>query len=408
MSQKPATHGSENRLPLTALRSQFPLLRDVAYFQTGSLAPLADAVRDATVYAFEAEGTSGLAGPSAYQTLSQECEGHRARLAEFLGVSASEVGWTANTTTAIRFAVGSLEWRPGDTLITTNREHISTRSLLAGLRQRHGVESVEVEAGAGDDRLLSDLDRALRRSRTPKLLLLSQVSCQDGRRLPVAEASRIARSAGVTVLVDAAQSLGQFPVNLRELGCDMAVGSAHKWLLGPAGLGFLFVSRECLIEFSPAFVMAPLPLDTPERPAPKENVPSLAARIEIGTAGLAVRAGLAAALDLIEGAGLPEIETHVMQLTAMLGDGLGTMPVIERLSPTEIERSSGITSFTVPGSSYAQLESFVSCLWDSERVVAKVQVEQPAVRVSIAGFNDESDVARLLRGIQAGLKLLTT
>jgi len=77
-----------------------------------------------------------------------------------------------------------------------------------------------------------------------RLLIMSQVANIDGRRLPVAEATQIARARGVITLIDGAQSVGGFPVNVQEIGADFYSGSAHKWLMGPEGCGILYIHRD--------------------------------------------------------------------------------------------------------------------------------------------------------------------
>ncbi len=385
---------------LAALRDRIPLLREVAYFQTGSLAPLITGVRDAMVFALETEGTTALAGPGAYSAFHQQAEQHRSRLAAFLGAGPAEIGWATNTTTALRYAIDSLDWHPGDTLITTNREHISTRSLQRGLEDRRSVGTSSIEASGGDDRFLSELERCLSTERSPRLVLMSHVSCQDGRRLPVAEAARLAHDRGIPVLVDGAQSLGQFPIDLREIDCDMLVGSAHKWLLGPAGLGFLYVADRGLAPFSPPFAMAPL---DQARSCSGTGRGPVAAGMELGTAGMAAQAGLAAALDEIDRIGLPYLQHHVARLTGQLRAELQTLPGISLLSPAEPALGCGIVGFTIAGSDHARLTSIVAALWESDRVVAKVQVEHPSIRVSIAAFNTEDDVCRLTRALGVAL-----
>ena len=159
------------------------------------------------------------------------------------------MAWTYNTTTASRLAIMGVDWQAGDRLAVSDVEHVSTMRAAAGLAQSRGVETTVIpstepgEPGyAGSGFFLEQLDRLL----TPahRMLVISHVSNIDGRRLPVAEAARIARARGVRTLVDGAQSLGIFPVDAGEIGADFYSGSVHKWLLGPPGIGFLVVPRR--------------------------------------------------------------------------------------------------------------------------------------------------------------------
>lgn len=384
---------------LAALRADIPLMKEVAFFQTGSLAPLATPVRAAIIDALDHEGERALHGPAALGSLHDRAVAARSRVASFVGAQPEELAWTVNTTTSIRFAIGSLDWRAGDRLLTTNHEHISTRALQAGLRDRYGAETIVANAAAGPDQLLTELETALRTEPRIRLLLTSHVSCQDGRRLPVEEVVRLGHAHDVAVMVDGAQSLGQFPIDLNELGCDMLVGSAHKWLLGPAGLGFLYVARSGLPRFRSGFAMAPNDPDAAEPDAPRP----LASRVEMGTQGSAGAAGLAAAVERLDRIGLVEIERHARTLTDRLFTGLRDLPGVTIATPTEPEQRTGLSAFTIEGYTHDRLRELTAALWEREQVVAKVQIEQPSIRVSIAAFNTADDIDRLLRALTTQL-----
>ena len=162
-------------------------------------------------------------------------------------------------------AISSFDWQAGDKLAVTDVEHLSTRSLADGMKQRWGVETTVIASGDGPaytpDYFLDQLDRHL----TPdhRLLIMSHVANIDGRRLPVAEATQIARARGVKTLIDGAQSVGGFPVNVAEIGADFYSGSVHKWLMGPAGVGFLVIDRQQRTEYNPYFLPIPQGSNTP-------------------------------------------------------------------------------------------------------------------------------------------------
>ncbi|MFQ5858355.1 MAG: aminotransferase class V-fold PLP-dependent enzyme [Anaerolineae bacterium] len=400
MKTSHANSESDNLTWQPAFRAEFPLLQKVSYFQTGSVAPLSNTVREAVIHTLDAEGDAGLTSPRLLENLGPQIEATRAHLAAFLGVSSTELGWTNNATMAIHYVIGSIQWQPDDVLVTSSTEHISTRTLQQGLAQRRGVRNVIVPVEEGDQPFLRSLEQTLDREHQTRLLLLSHVSCLDGRRLPVAEATRLAHAHGVPVLVDGAQAVGQFPVNISDVGCDFYAGSARKWLLGPAGLGFLYVTQARLDRFFPDFVMAPG--DTPpESQEEQADSLSVARRTEIGTQSLATRAGLDAALTLLETVGLTTIERYVARLSAHLRTGLQALPGISILTPLGNQQSSGITSFTLPDNDLDHVQHAVSELGERARVVVKVQLEFPAVRVSIAAFNTQDDVERLLQGLSS-------
>jgi selenocysteine lyase/cysteine desulfurase len=235
---------------------------------------------------------------------------------------------------------------------------------------------------------LAHLDRLL----TPdhRLLIISHVSCLDGRRLPVVEAVRLAHRRGVRVLADGAQSVGQFPIDVAAIGADFYAGSLHKWLLGPAGLGYLVVAQDQLPDFNPGF----LPLDCDD-----ENALSAAGRSEVGTHSPSLRLGASHAVELLQRIGLERIETHIRCLTDRLRQGLAHIPGFEMLSPVSWELSSGITSLDFPGCSAQRVQELIDGIWEEYRVVVKFQVDFGGIRISVAAFNSEGEVDRLLAAL---------
>lgn len=373
-----------------AFRAEFPLLERVTYLQTGSLSPLATSVRAATIDMLDDAGSFRLAGQREFAECHQRAEGARAHLAAFLNVNPAQIGWTTNTSLAIRFAFGQVDWKPGDVLISTDTEHVGTRAARDGLSARWGVEHAIVSAGEGDDAFLQAFADTLNRQPAARLVFLSHVSCQDGRRLPVAEATRLAHAAGVPVAIDGAQAVGQFPVDVAAIDCDWYLGSGHKWLFSPPGLAYVYAKD--VPGFRSDFLL----------PAPEgQNDSPMARRMEIGIEGWAVRAGLDAGLRLLECIGMGTIEAYVAGLSGRLRNGLANLPNCSVVTPDRAGCSSGITSFTVANGNVDRTRLVVDSVWEQARIFIKFQSERPVVRVSIAAFNTEDDIDRLLAVLES-------
>ncbi len=158
---------------------------------------MSDSTQDVLVQALRDENHTALLGSDAYATLAEQAEQARGALAALIGVAPEEVAWLSNTSSAVRFAVASLPWQPGDRLAISSVEHVSTRTLARGVEQVTGRATTVIPAGNGSDYRPECFLEALAEHLTPdhRLVILSHVSCLDGRRLPVAEATRLARSA---------------------------------------------------------------------------------------------------------------------------------------------------------------------------------------------------------------------
>jgi selenocysteine lyase/cysteine desulfurase len=336
-------------------------------------------------------GSVRLAGTQDFAACHQRAEAARAHLAAFLNVKPEQIGWTSNTSLALRHALDQVDWQPGDVLISTDAEHVGTRAARDGLSARSDVRHAIVPACEGDDAFLSAFAETLNRESGARMALLSHVSCQDGRRLPIKEAVVLAHKAGVPVAIDAAQSIGQFPVDVTDIGCDWCVSSGHKWLLSPPGLAY--VIAKDVRSFRSRFLL-PASIDgTSEDP--------MARRLEIGIEGWATRAGLDVGLTLLESIGLDHLEAYVSSLSDRLRDGLATLPRYEVVTPRGCGASSGITSFTVAGGDPDATRATVDTLWNRERIFVKYQPERPVIRVSIAAFNTAEEIDRLLAALES-------
>ena len=216
-----------------------------------------------------------------------------------LNIKEEELSIDTNTSRAMQQIVRGLNWQPGDEFVMTSLEHVSTYGLSYSLTQEHGVtvKVLEVEL-LTDEALLAELAAAL--NERTRLICLSHIASPDGRLLPIKEAAAIAHDAGVPVMLDLAQSVGQMPVDLAALGCDFAVGSGHKWLLGPMGTGYIFVAEGQMSGFRPNLIPDRSPWALAADPTPASTARS---RTEIGTYNHALVVGLGRAVEIVESIG---------------------------------------------------------------------------------------------------------
>lgn len=168
--------------------------------------------------------------------------------ARLLGCAAEEIAFADSATRAWTAAFYAFDFQPGDRILAGSAEYGS--NLVALLhQQRRGVEIVwvpEDESGQIDVAALE----ALIDPRV-KLICLTQVPSGGGLVNPAAAVGRVAKAAGIPYLLDACQALGQLPVNVAEIGCDLLCGTGRKFLRGPRGTGLLYVRRSLLEQLQP-------------------------------------------------------------------------------------------------------------------------------------------------------------
>jgi selenocysteine lyase/cysteine desulfurase len=160
-----------------------------------------------------------------------------------------------NATVAFAQALSAFDFERGDVILTTRNDYVSNQLMYLSLAERRGVEVVRAEElteGGVDPESV----RSLIRERRPRVVALTWVPTSSGLVQPAAEVGRLCREAEVPYLVDACQAVGQMPIDAPALHCDFMAATSRKFLRGPRGLGFLYVSDGAL-----AAGLAPLHID---------------------------------------------------------------------------------------------------------------------------------------------------
>jgi selenocysteine lyase/cysteine desulfurase len=168
-----------------------------------------------------------------------------AHVAKVLGAEPRNIAVVENSTVAFFQALSAFDFKPGDVIVTTRNDYISNQLAYLSLARRYGVEvrrAADLASGGADPQSVKEL---LRDSRV-RLLAVTWVPTNSGLMQPVAAIGEIAGAAGIPYLVDGCQAVGQIPVDVAKLRCDFFSGTARKFLRGPRGIGFLYVSDRSL------------------------------------------------------------------------------------------------------------------------------------------------------------------
>ena len=290
-------------LDIPALRAQFPILqrqirgKPLVYLDNGATTQKPQAVLDA-IDACYRECNSNVHRGAHY--LSDEAtarfEGARQTVADFLNASREEIIWTRGTTESINLVARCLDTRfaVGDEIIISTLEHHSNIVPWQMLCERTGAQ-LKVIPLHNDGSLDLDAYRALLNERT-RLVAITQVSNSLGTVNPVADIIRDAKAAGALTLIDGAQAVSHFTVDVRALDCDFYAFSGHK-LFGPTGIGVLYGRRE-LLEAMPPWLGGGEMIETVSFARSTWN--QLPYKFEAGTPNIAGAIGLGAAIGWLE------------------------------------------------------------------------------------------------------------
>jgi cysteine desulfurase / selenocysteine lyase len=323
-----------------AIREDFPILHEKAhgqpliYFDNAATSQKPRSVLDALRRYYEHNNANVHRGLHELSSRATEAyEGSRRRVADFLGAaSPDEIVFTRGTTESINLvaqAWGGKFLREGDVILLTEMEHHSNLVPWQLLAERTGVRLRFVPVHDDGTLALEQLSSLL--TREVKLFAFTHVSNSLGTINPVAHLCEKARAIGALTLVDAAQSVGHAPINVRELGCDFLAFSGHK-MCGPTGIGALYARAEVLDAIPPWHGGGEMIVSvTLERSAFKK-APH---RFEAGTPNIAGAIGLEAAIDYIEQIGRPAIFEHDTELAHYAMERLDELPGMRVLGPRE-------------------------------------------------------------------------
>ena len=212
-------------------------------------------------------------------------------------------------------------FRPGDRILTARAEYAANYVAYLQTAQRTGV-AVEVIPDDPDGVLDPAALQRMIDDRV-RLIAITWIPTNGGLVNPAAEVGRIARAAGIPYLLDACQAVGQMPVDVTALGCDMLAATGRKFLRGPRGTGFLYVRRELLARLEPPMIdHFGAPWVTPDTYRLRDD----ARRFETWENNYAARLGLGVAVDYALALGLEAIEARCGALASRLREGLRQIP----------------------------------------------------------------------------------
>lgn len=379
---------------LARIRAGIPALANTIYLNTGTFGPMPTVVADEIRRVYGEIERQGTFSPAIFWQMELEgFEALRQQVAALLHVDPAEVALTRNVTDGINIVLHGLDWQPGDQVILTDQEHPSGTVPWLALAERTGVELRWLALTNDADEIAARFQSLL----TPRTRLaqLSHVSCLTGLRLPIEQLSRLARQAGVLTLVDGAHAEGQFAVDVAALDCDFYAACGHKWLLGPQGVGMLYVRREHVERLRPIWLGWDVaqPFDRATR---SYQLQDTAARFEQSTRAWPLYLAFGKAIELIEGVGLAAIEARVQGLRRDFISQLRAVPGVTVLSPLDPALGTGLVTVRVAGWSYDGLQQR---LWEQQRIITNVIREYNALRFSLAFFTSEDEIALALQAI---------
>jgi selenocysteine lyase/cysteine desulfurase len=373
-------------MDFAACRHQFPVTREFTFLNHAAVAAPPQPVVDA-VASFLAECAAR--GSLDYGRWQVRLTRVRRQAAELIGAAAEEIAFVPNTSTGLATVAEGLNWRPGEAVLVAVPDFPTNVYPWQHL-ERKGVAVRFIERDAGG-RLGAE---AVAKALVPgaRLLAVSSVDYVTGFAADLPALGEFCRRQGLLFCVDAIQSLGVLPLDVKACGIHLLAAGGHKWLLGPMGSGLLFVDRGVADRFEPPLVGWKSVVDE-ENFEPHFDLKQDAGKFEPGTLNLPGIFGLGAALELLHSVGVADIRQRVLALTDRLAEGLRQRG-LEVVSPRGESERSGILSFRPPADAIHCFRFF------ADRRVA-VSPRGGLIRLSPHFWNDESDLDAFFAALDA-------
>jgi L-cysteine/cystine lyase len=385
--------GADIQDPTSLPREDFPALagNGHVYLNTGSSGPPTDATIEAMRAAEDLiSGPAYLEGPGLFARQAENNARAREAAARLVGSGPDDIALTQNTTHGMNLGVAALDWREGDEALSVTTEHPGCLAPLHNLAKRFGVEVKLVQPPVTPEKI-----EAASTPRT-RLVALSHVDWTTGEVLPLAEICALARGRGIPTLVDGAQSVGNIPVDVPATGADMYAFTGHKWVLGPEGMGALYVRPG--FE-APSVNTGYLSIEDPKSfdPSGDYELHPGARRFEASTMSPVLSAGFGAAAEATHERGEVGFE-GIRQRAEMLSSLLEELPGVKLRSPRPAQ--SGLVSFEMHG---VAAKEVTERLLERRFVVRHIPDPFPYVRASTHLFNTEEELGSLSKAV-AGLR----
>ena len=368
------------------VKAQFTFAAGLYYFNNASLGPSPELVADATEnFRRTLDGF-----PSKYMWggWNTDKEQTREKAAQAVGASPEEIALIHNTTEGMNVIAASMKLEPGDEVILADHEHTSGTIPWKYWQETKGIKLVRptlpmMPESPGE---IVDVYRGAITSRT-KVISMCHMVNTNGMILPVRDVVELARSRGILVAVDGAQTAGMFPFDLHDMGCDYYAASSHKWLFSPKGVGIFYARQEAQQHLRPLIVANGYEDESVRR---LENY---------NTRNLPELLGLGVAVDFNNLLGPERKGDRIYDLKHYFRDKISGDPAFNIKTPASDDLSCGITTVELVGHRVIQVERTLAQEYNiNVRPMSSFGLN--GLRISLSVFNTKKDVDYLVGALE--------
>lgn len=382
-------------MDLDRIRADTPATARRAYLHNAGAALMPRAVVDALKNHIDLEAEIG--GYAAFRQEIGRCEAVYGSVARLINAKPEEIALVENATVAWQMAFYSLQFAPGDRILTAEAEYAANYVAFLQMAKRTGVVIDVVPSDSTGELDVTALERMI--DDRVKLIAITWVPTNGGLANPAAVVGRIAKAHGIPYLLDACQAVGQMVVDVEALNVDMLSATGRKFLRGPRGTGFLYARKGFLDRMEPPVIDH---YAAPWVARDRYELRPDARRFENWENNYAARLGLGAAVDYALDIGMEQIAARCLALSGRLRAGLAATGGVTLL---DLGRTpSAIVSFNVDGIEAREVVRRALAAGivigasepESTRIDSENRNLADTVRASPHYYNSEAEVDRLI------------
>lgn len=366
-----------------------------SYINSAAASPPPQQVVDAMVDYLQKTVDVGPYLPAFRSEVYRKIDETREKAGRFLGADASEIAFVKNGTEGINFVANGLSWKEGDEIILADIEFHSNFTPWLKLKDKEKVTLKIIETDLSGVIDVKQIEKEI--TGKTKLITVSHLPNASGALQEIERICNVAREHQVLTLINASQTLGLIPINVKELDCDFLTGCGRKWLRGPEGSGLLYV-RKSLVESIEPTITGWGGTDWDFETNEYRYIPT-AKRLEAGCPIVPSILGLNAAIDYAQGIGVESIRKKVEALTRYAVAQLSSIQGISIYGPEDIKNRLAIIPFNVAGLHPDEITNYLEdhkVIIESGTFMANKLLQQYGIdkmaRLSPHYFNTEEDI----------------
>ena len=370
------------------VRAQFPLQSKRIFLNNGTMGPSPYPVlNEVQQEMLEIDSTARYGG--------YEDDAIKA-LAGFVGVKDSEISLMRNVTEGINVVCWGLSLKAGDEVIMTGHEHVGHAAPWLNRAKLHGISIKILSLGKTAEETIANLNQVI--SKKTKVISVPHIPCTIGQVLPVKDICRIAAERGIISFLDGAHPPGMLNVDLKDIGCDLYASCCHKWMLGPKGTGFLYVSERMRDQVQAYYGGGGFDTgwDMLSNPPALKGYADSGHRYYYGTQNPALLKGIVKAVEFHNNIGKDHIEQRVKSLANYLQEQLLKLgPDMDMLTPVEAISKAAQISFRIRNKDVSKLQTLCA----EKKIITRYVPENNinCMRISTHIYNSVEEIDQFLK-----------